>query len=77
MKAHQESGMTLIAFCAQNSINLSKAYYYRLCKICGHHMESKLEIAPVAVQRSTSDISIKKNNLQISLLADISARYTA
>ena len=72
IKAQQESGMTVTAFCAANGINL-KTYYYHLRKVREHCMESEPAIVPVAVPRATSNIRIEKNGLQISLPADISA----
>ena len=72
IKAQQESGMTVKAYCAQNGINI-KTYYYHLRKVQEHCLESEPAIVPVAVPRSTSDIRIEKNGLQISLPADISA----
>ena len=72
IKAQQESGMTVTAYCTQNGINI-KTYYYHLRKVREHCLESKLAIVPVVVPRSTSDIHIEKNGLQISLPADISA----
>ena len=72
IKAQQESGMTVTAYCAQNGINI-KTYYYHLRKIREHCLESEPAIVPVAVPRSNSDIRIEKNGLQISLPADISA----
>lgn len=71
IKAQQESGMTVTAFCAQNGINL-KTYYYRLRKVREHCVEAEPAIVPVAVPRSTSDIRIEKNDLQITLPSDIS-----
>ncbi len=72
IKAHQESGMTVTAYCAQNGINI-KTYYYHLRKVRERCLESEPAIVPVAVPRSNSDIRIEKNGLQISLPADISA----
>ncbi len=72
IKAQQESGMTVTAYCAQNGINI-KTYYYHLRKVRELCLESKPAIVPVAVPRTTSDIHIGKNGLQISLPADISA----
>lgn len=72
IKAQQESGMTVTAFCAENGINL-KTYYYRLRKVREQCLESKPAIVPVVVPRVTSDIRIEKNGLQVSLPADISA----
>ena len=72
IKSQQESGMTVKAYCAQNGINL-KTYYYHLRKVREQYLESEPAIVPVAVPRSTSDIRIEKNGLQISLPTDISA----
>ena len=71
IKAQQESGMTVTAYCAQNGINI-KTYYYHLRKVREQCLESKPAIVPVVVPRATSDIHIEKNGLQISLPADIS-----
>ena len=71
IKAQQESGMTVAAYCAQNGINI-KTYYYHLRKVRESCLESEPAIVPVAVPRSNSDIRIDKKGLQISLLADIS-----
>ena len=70
IKAQQESGMTVTAYCAQNGINI-KTYYYHLRKVQEHCLESEPAIVPVAVPRSDSDIRIEKNGLRISLPADI------
>jgi hypothetical protein len=72
IKAQQESGMTVTAYCAQNGINI-KTYYYHLRKVRECSLESEPAIVPVAFPKATSDIRIKKNDLQISLPADISA----
>jgi hypothetical protein len=72
IKAQQESGMTVTAYCAQNGINI-KTYYYHLRKVREHFMESEPAIVPVSVPRPNSDIRIEKNGLQISLPSDISA----
>jgi len=72
IKAQQESGMTVTAYCAQNGINI-KTYYYRLRKVREQCLKSEPAIVPVVVPRSNSDIRIEKNGLQISLPADISA----
>lgn len=72
IKAQQESGMTVAAYCAQNGINI-KTYYYHLRKVREHFVESEPAIVPVAVPRSATDIRIEKNGLQISLPADVSA----
>ena len=72
IKAQQESGMTVTAYCAQNGINI-KTYYYHLRKVREQCLEYEPAIVPVAVPRATSDIRIEKNGLHISLPADISA----
>ena len=72
IKAQQESGMTVAAYCAQNGI-IIKTYYYHLRKVREQCLESEPAIVPVAVPRATSDIHIEKNRLQISLPTNISA----
>ena len=72
IKAQQESGMTVTAYCAQNGINI-KTYYYHLRKVREQCLESEPAIVPVAIPRTASDIHIEKNGLQISLPSDISA----
>lgn len=72
IKAQQESGITVTAFCAANGINL-KTYYYHFRKVREQCLESEPAIVPVAVPRAPSDIRIEKNGLQISLPVDISA----
>lgn len=71
IKAQQESGMTVTAYCAQNGINI-KTYYYHLRKVREQCMESEPAIVPVAIPRTASDIRIEKNGLQITLPSDIS-----
>ena len=58
IKAQQESGMTVTAYCAQNGINI-KTYYYHLRKVREQCLESEPAIVPVVVPRSTSDIHIE------------------
>ena len=72
IKAQQESGFTVTDWCKQNGINI-KTYYYHLHKVREQCLESRPAIVPIAVPRATSDIRIEKNDLQISLPADISA----
>ena len=48
IKAQQESGMTVTAYCAQNGINI-KTYYYHLRKVREQCLESEPAIVPVAV----------------------------
>lgn len=71
IRAQQESGTTVTAFCAENGINL-KTYYYRLRKVREQCMEAAPAIVPVAIPKQSSDIRMEKNGLQISLPADIS-----
>ncbi len=71
IKAQQESGMTVTAYCAQNGINI-KTYYYHLRKVREQCLESEPAIVPVAIPRTASDIRIEKNGLQITLPSDIS-----
>ncbi len=72
IKAQQESGMTVTAFCAENGINL-KTYYYRLRKVREQCMESEPAIVPIAILKRSQDIRIEKNGLQISLPSDVPA----
>ncbi len=72
IKAQQESGMTVTAFCAENGINL-KTYYYRLRKVEEQCMESEPAIVPIAIPKRSQDIRIEKNGLQISLPFDVPA----
>lgn len=60
IKAQQESGMTVTAYCAQNGINI-KTYYYYLHKVWERCLESEPAIVPVAVSRANSDIRIEKS----------------
>ena len=45
IKAQQESGMTVTAYCAQNGSNI-KTYYYHLRKVREQCLESKPAIVP-------------------------------
>ena len=72
IRAQQESGMTVTAFCAENGIN-PKTYYYRLRKVREQCMETAPAIVPVAIPKESTGIRIEKNGLQVSLPADISA----
>lgn len=62
IKAQQESGMTVAAYCAQNGI-IIKIYYYHLRKVWESCLVSEPAIVPVAVPRANSDIRIEKNGL--------------
>ena len=70
IKAQQESGMTVRKWCAENGI-VPKTYYYHLRKVREQCLKSEPAIVPVAVPRAISDIRIEKNDLPISLPADI------
>ena len=72
IKAQQASGLTVQQWCAENGIN-AKTYYYRLRKVREQFMEDSPSIVPVSVPRSSENIHIEKNGLQISLPADISS----
>ena len=72
IKAQQESGMTVTAFCAENGINL-KTYYYRLRKVRENCIESAPAIVPMPIQHQSSEIRIEKNGLQITLPTDTSS----
>ena len=71
IKSQQSSGLTVQKWCAENGIN-AKTYYYRLRKVREQFMEDSPSIVPVSVPRSSENIHIEKNGLQISLPADIS-----
>lgn len=49
IKAQPESGMTVTAFCTQNGI-MTQNYYYHLCKVREHFVESEPAIVPVAIR---------------------------
>ena len=57
----------------QHSGLSAKTYYYRLRKVREQCMETAPPIVPLAVPRSSENIRIEKNGLQISFPADISA----
>ena len=71
IEAQQSSGLTVQKWCTENGIN-TKTYYYRLRKVREQFMEDSPSIVPVSVPRSSENIHIEKNGLQISLPADIS-----
>lgn len=69
----QASGMTVQRWCAENGIN-PKTYYYHLRKLHEKCVASAPTIVPLgSPRRTSSDIHIEKNGLQISLPTDISA----
>ena len=71
--AQQASGMTVQRWCAENGIN-PKTYYYHLRKLREKCVASAPAIVPLgSPRRTSSDIHIEKNGLQISLPTNISA----
>lgn len=72
IRAQQNSGMTITAYCEANGIK-PKTYYYHLRKVREYCMESAPAIVPVTVSNSNSDIRLEKDGLQISLPSDVSA----
>ena len=72
IEAQQASGLTIREWCAENGIK-PNTYYNRLRKVREQYMEDSPSIIPVSVPRSSENICIEKNGLQISLPADISA----
>ena len=72
IEAQQASGMTIQKWCTENGIN-PKTYYYHLRKLRKKCIASAPTIVPLKLPKSTSDIHIEKNGLQISMPADISA----
>ena len=71
IEARRASGMTVQSWCAENGMNV-KTYYYHLRKVREQCVESVPEIVPLTMPQQTGDIHIEKNELQISLPADIS-----
>lgn len=72
VKAQQASGLTVQQWCAENGIS-SKTYYYRLRKVREQCVSSAHTIVPLTMPRQNKDIVIEKNDLHISLPADISS----
>lgn len=72
IEAQQASGMTVQKWCEDNGIN-PKTYYYHLRKLREKCVASAPAIVPLGSSKSSSDIQIEKNGLQISLPSDISA----
>ena len=71
IKAQQSSGLTVQQWCKENGVNI-KTYYYRLRKVRNQFIESAPSIVPLTIPESKSDIIIEKNDIKISLPADIS-----
>ena len=72
IKAQQQSGLNVRSWCAQNGIN-PKTYYYRLRRVREECVEAAPAVVPLNVPKQSSSIHIVKNDLQISLPADISS----
>lgn len=72
IKAQQESGLTVKRWCCENGIS-PKTYYYRLRKVREQCVDSTQTIVPVSAPYQRSDILVQKNDLHISLPAEISA----
>ena len=71
IKSQQSSGLSVQKWCAENGIK-PNTYYNRLRKVREQFMEDSPSIVPVSVPRSSENIHIEKNGLQILLPADIS-----
>ena len=72
IKAQQASGLTIREWCAENGIK-PNTYYNRLRRVREQYMEDSPSVVPVSVPRSSENIRIEKNDLRISLPADVSA----
>ncbi len=72
IKSQQASGLTIREWCKENGIK-PNTYYNRLRKVREQYIENSQTVVPVSVPRSSENICIEKNGLQISLPADISA----
>lgn len=70
ISVQQSSGMTVQKWCEENGIDL-KTYYYHLRKLREKCVTSAPAIVPLSVPKSTSNIHIEKNSLQITLPLDI------
>ena len=72
IEAQQSSGLAVQKWCEENGLS-TKTYYYHLRKVREQYMENSPTVVPLSVPHSSENIRIKKNGLQISLPADISA----
>ena len=72
IQSQQQSGLNVRSWCAQNGIN-PKTYYYRLRRVREECVEAAPAVVPLNFLKQGGSIHIVKNNLQISLPADISA----
>ena len=70
VEAQQASGLTVRRWCLENGIK-PKTYYYHLKKVREQFLDSSPSIVPLSVPQQNADIRIAKNDLQISLPADI------
>ncbi len=71
IEAQQASGLTIREWCKENGIKPNR-YYNRLRKVREQYMEKSPTVVPVPLPRSSENIRIEKNGLQISLPTDIS-----
>ena len=71
IEAQQASGLTIREWCAENGIK-PNTYYNRLRKVREQYVEDTPSIVPLNVPRSNESIRIEKNDLKLSLPADIS-----
>ena len=71
IKSQQASGLTIREWCKENGIK-PNTYYNRLRKVREQYMEKSPTVVPVTLPRSSENIRIEKNGLQISLPTDIS-----
>ena len=71
IEAQQASGLTIREWCKENGIK-PNTYYNRLRKVREQYMEKSPTVVPVPLPRSSENIRIEKNGLQISLPTDIS-----
>jgi hypothetical protein len=72
IQSQMQSGLSVRSWCAQNGIN-PKTYYYRLRRVCEECVEAAPAVVPLNVPKQSGSINIVKNDLQISLPADISS----
>ena len=70
IQSQQQSGLNVRSWCAQNGIN-PKTYYYRLRRVREECVEVAPAVVPLNVPKQGGSIHIVKNDLQISLPADI------
>ncbi len=72
IQSQQQSGLNVRSWYAQNGIS-PKTYYYRLRRVREECIKAAPAVVPLNVPKQGDSIHIVKNDLQISLPADISA----